>query len=75
MGYPSDLLSTRALVKPGLYAVIPKNGLVNNVIPNIKNRKFYILCRWHIKHKNWRRRTYINSWWICFCTCWNRNIL
>lgn len=37
MGYPDDLLSTRAVVKPGLYAVIPKDGLVNNVIPNIKD--------------------------------------
>lgn len=37
MGYPNDLLSTRAVVKPGLWAVIPKDGLVNNVIPYIKN--------------------------------------
>jgi (S)-ureidoglycine aminohydrolase len=37
MGYPNDLLSTRAVVNPGLYAVIPKDGLVNNVIPNIKD--------------------------------------
>ena len=33
MGYPADLLSTRAVVKPGLFAVIPKDGLVNNVLP------------------------------------------
>ena len=35
MGYPADLLSSRAVVKPGLWAVIPKDGLVNNVIPGI----------------------------------------
>ena len=33
MAYPKDLLSTRAIVKPGMYAVIPKDGLVNNVLP------------------------------------------
>lgn len=36
MSYPKDLLSTRAVVKPGLWAVIPKDGLVNNVIPGIE---------------------------------------
>ncbi len=35
MSYPKEPLSTRAIVKPGLYAVIPKDGLVNNVIPNL----------------------------------------
>lgn len=44
MGYPSDLLSTRAVVKPGLWAVIPKEGLVNNVIPNIKGCKVSIVA-------------------------------
>lgn len=33
MSYPKDLLSTRAIVKPGLYAILPRGGLVNNVIP------------------------------------------
>ena len=33
MGYPADLLSTRTVIKPGLFAVIPKDGLVNNVLP------------------------------------------
>ncbi len=37
MGYPTDLLSTRAIVKPNLWAVIPESGLVNNVIPGIDN--------------------------------------
>lgn len=44
MGYPSELLSTRAVVKPGLYAVIPKDGLVNNVIPNIKDCRVSIVA-------------------------------
>lgn len=44
MSYPKDLLSTRAVVKPGLWAVIPKTGLVNNVIPNIKGGKVSIVC-------------------------------
>lgn len=44
MGYPTDLLATRAVVKPGLYAVIPKDGLVNNVIPNIKDCKVSIVA-------------------------------
>ena len=44
MGYPSDLLSTRAVVKPGLYAVILKDGLVNNVIPNIKECRVSIVA-------------------------------
>lgn len=44
MGYPNDLLSTRAIVKPGLFAVIPKCGLVNNVIPNIENCKVSIVA-------------------------------
>lgn len=44
MGYPKDLLSTRAVVKPGLWAVIPKEGLVNNVIPNIEGCKVSIVA-------------------------------
>ena len=44
MGYPKDLLSTRAIVKPGLYAVIPKNGLVNNVLPYIEGCKVSIVA-------------------------------
>ena len=35
MGYRKDLLGTRAEVHPGLWAVIPPDGLVNNVIPYI----------------------------------------
>lgn len=44
MSYPADLLATRAVVKPGLWAVIPKDGLVNNVIPNIVGGKVSIVC-------------------------------
>lgn len=36
MGYPKDLLGTRAVVKQGLWAVIPDTGLVNNRIPEIE---------------------------------------
>lgn len=44
MGYPKELLSTRAVVKQGLYAVIPKDGLVNNVIPCMKGCRVSILA-------------------------------
>lgn len=44
MSYPSDVLSTRAIVKPGLYAIIPQAGLVNNVIPAIQNCRVSIVA-------------------------------
>lgn len=44
MSYPNDLLSTRAVVKPGLYAVIPAAGLVNNVVPGIEGCKISIVA-------------------------------
>lgn len=44
MSYPKEPLSTRAVVKPGLYSVIPEAGLVNNVIPNIKGCRVSIVC-------------------------------
>lgn len=44
MSYPKDLLSTRAVVKPGLWAVIPKEGLVNNVVPGIEGCKVSIVA-------------------------------
>lgn len=37
MGYPKDLLSSRAVIEPGKYAIIPPEGLVNNVIPGFEN--------------------------------------
>lgn len=33
MGYPNGLLSSRTVIRPGVFAVIPKDGLVNNVLP------------------------------------------
>lgn len=44
MGYPSDLLSSRAVVKTGLWAVIPKDGLVNNVIPYMQGCRVSIVA-------------------------------
>ena len=35
MGYPKDILSTRAILAHGRYALIPPEGRVNNVIPNL----------------------------------------
>ena len=34
MGYPKGNLTTRAVIKPGNYTVIPPEGRVKNVIPN-----------------------------------------
>lgn len=44
MGYPNDILETRSVIKPGLYAVIPPEGLVNNVIPGIEGCKVSIVA-------------------------------
>lgn len=44
MSYPKDLLSSRAVVRPGLWAVIPKDGLVNNVIPYIHDCRISIVA-------------------------------
>ena len=44
MGYPNDILSSRAVVKPGLFAVIPESGLVNNVIPVLEKCRTSILA-------------------------------
>ena len=37
MGYPSDILSTRAVNRPGKYVVIPSEGLVSNAHPAVFN--------------------------------------
>ncbi|MHC1721064.1 MAG: (S)-ureidoglycine aminohydrolase [Clostridiaceae bacterium] len=37
MTYPKDLLGSRAVIEPGKFALIPPEGLVNNVIPGFKN--------------------------------------
>lgn len=44
MGYRKDLLGTRAEVHPGLWALIPPDGLVNNVIPYIQGCKVSIVA-------------------------------
>jgi len=44
MGYPEGLLKTRAVVKPGEYAVLPPEGRVINVIPGIDNCKMTIIA-------------------------------
>ncbi len=44
MGYPQGLLATRAIVKAGEYAIIPPEGRVNNVLPNIEGCRMSILC-------------------------------
>ncbi|QDR79837.1 (S)-ureidoglycine aminohydrolase [Sporomusa termitida] len=44
MGYPKDLLVSRAVIKHGSYAIIPPAGLVNNVIPGFEQCKVSILA-------------------------------
>jgi (S)-ureidoglycine aminohydrolase len=44
MGYPKDILSTRAVVRHGSYAVLPPEGLVNNVIPGIEGCRVSIVA-------------------------------
>lgn len=43
MGYPTDILSSRAVIEPGKYAIIPPEGLVNNVVPGFENCTMTIL--------------------------------
>ncbi|MEN1761212.1 (S)-ureidoglycine aminohydrolase [Anoxynatronum sibiricum] len=43
MSYPKDLLSSRAVIRPGKFAIIPPEGLVNNVIPGFQNCRISIL--------------------------------
>ena len=44
MGYPKDLLKTRAVIRLGEYAVLPPEGRVFNVIPNFEGFKMTILA-------------------------------
>ena len=44
MGYPADLLSTRAVIRRGMYAVIPSDGLVNNVLPYLSGCRTSIIA-------------------------------
>ncbi|MBK0348567.1 (S)-ureidoglycine aminohydrolase [Aerococcaceae bacterium zg-ZJ1578] len=43
IGYRDSLLETRAVVKKGLYAILPHDGLVNNSIPGFENVRISIL--------------------------------
>ncbi|WP_136807680.1 (S)-ureidoglycine aminohydrolase [Desulfosediminicola flagellatus] len=44
MTYPQGLLTTRAVIRPGQYAVIPPEGRVKNVIPSIQDCEISILA-------------------------------
>lgn len=44
MGYPNDILSTRAVIRRGDYAIIPPQGTVNNVVPGIDNCRVSIMA-------------------------------
>ena len=44
MGYPKDILASRAVVKHGSYAVIPPEGRVNNVVPGIEGCRVSIVA-------------------------------
>lgn len=44
MGYPKDVLSTRSVIKTGLYAVIPPEGLVKNVVPGLEGCEVSIIA-------------------------------
>lgn len=43
MGYPQDILTSRAIIKPGKFALIPPEGLVENVVPGFENCTMTIL--------------------------------
>ena len=44
MAYPDHILSTRAVIRHGNYAIIPPTGLVNNVVPGIEGCQVSILA-------------------------------
>lgn len=44
MGYPNDLLTSRSIIKHGSFALIPPEGLVNNVVPGFENCIISILA-------------------------------
>src|SRR5699024_10536482 len=44
MNERKDILTSRAIIKHGLYALIPPEGLVNNVIPGFENCHISILA-------------------------------
>lgn len=44
MGYRNGLLDSRAIIKKGLYAILPHDGLVRNTIPGFENCELTILA-------------------------------
>ena len=44
MAYPEGLLKTRAVIRPGEYAVIPPEGRVRNVIPGFEGCNMSIIA-------------------------------
>lgn len=42
-GYRNGLLESRAVIKQGRYAILPHDGLVNNVVPGFENTRISIL--------------------------------
>ncbi len=44
MPYPTGPLVTRAIIQPGTFALIPPQGLVNNVIPGFENCRISIVA-------------------------------
>ncbi|MFB0957665.1 (S)-ureidoglycine aminohydrolase [Clostridiaceae bacterium HFYG-1003] len=44
MGYRTDLLSSRSIVKHGVYALITPEGLVNNVLPHFEDVSLSIIA-------------------------------
>lgn len=44
IGYPKDLLASRAVIKKDNYALIPPDGLVKNIIPGFENCDITILA-------------------------------
>ena len=45
-GYRNGLLESRAVIKQGRYAILPHDGLVNNVVPGFENTRISILEDW-----------------------------
>ena len=43
LGFPKDLLISRAIIKKGNFALIPENGLVKNIIPGFEGCSITIL--------------------------------
>ncbi|MGO3196867.1 (S)-ureidoglycine aminohydrolase [Vagococcus salmoninarum] len=44
LGYPKDILASRAVIERGNFAVIPPQGLVKNTLPNFENCEMTIMA-------------------------------